>query len=76
MVARNKVGAGPASIPSNEIRTIKTQANRDNLVENFSLVSVSSDSIRVKWDMPERRTNALRGYKIVYRNENKNEMPK
>ena len=72
----NAVGKGPASIPSNEIRTIKTNANRDNLVENFSLQSVSSDSIKVKWEMPQRRTNNLKGYKIMYRNEDMNELPK
>ena len=76
MVASNVVGKGPASIPSNEIRTIKTQANKDNLVEDFSLKSVSSDSIRVEWKMPERRTNSLKGYKIIYRNEDKKELPK
>ena len=76
VVAVNAVGKGPASIASNVVRTEKTKLKQVNLVESFTLSSVSSDSIKVKWSMPEDRNTALSGYKIVYRNEDKLEQPK
>ncbi|KAL5264270.1 hypothetical protein ACHWQZ_G005388 [Mnemiopsis leidyi] len=76
VMAVNVVGVGPPSIASVVIGTEKTKDKQVNLVESFTLSSVSSDSIKVTWSMPADRNTALTGYKIVYRNEEKQELPK
>ena len=53
MIAVNAVGKGEASDSSNDIRTFEDQNTPTlNLVTNFELEAVSSDTIMVTWQVP------------------------